>query len=612
MLIALLLFVAAFLLAAVAGRSLRHTLPLVVAGAALAVYGCTWLNHKSLAYPLLGLALAALAALTVWQARRKRLALPPAGQALLFLGLILLLWAATRAWVPAFVDDRNHWAVFPVQMIAVERFPTGVQSCSEFSDYPPLTGLFLAFLQPGGAPADIGLLYFGQRFLYLALALPILPGWPRGRSRLCRALAALGQAAFVLFIPPLFSREAAYALAPDALMGFYVAWALVTAWRMREKGGSWFDRCQLLAALLALPLCKQTGVLFAALAALCVTLLLARRQNWRHTALLWLAPAAAWGSWQVICRLRGLTSYLSEGAQTAYTWENLSQALLHPGAWADTLTGYLRTLALKPINEGPIGLSALGFCLVLWLLAWRVGRCRPDWARPARRVGLALLAAAALFAAGLCFSYLFLFKEWERGVFSAYTRYMSPFAAAATLWALYLAFRAGLPARRAHRDWVAAACLLALAVTLNWRDASVLVPSLYTRAWGEYQRAQEKMIGQLGDLPAFLQSFDGQEAPRVLITLNDVYYSALAQDLPYLLAPSQVDGVFREDYPGDDPGRYGAELSDRIEKRAYNLFYATPDVAPWLPYAGKTDNTGEPLEAGVIYLLQDDFLARQP
>ena len=169
MLIALLLFAAAFLLAAVLGRSLRHTLPLTVTGAALAVYGCTWLNHKSGAYPLLGLALAVLAVLAVRQARQKRLALPPAGQALLLLGLILLLWAATRDWVPAFVDDRRHWAVFAAQMVTVERFPTGLQSCSSFADYPPLTGLFQAFLQPGRRTADIGLFYFGQRLFYMVL-----------------------------------------------------------------------------------------------------------------------------------------------------------------------------------------------------------------------------------------------------------------------------------------------------------------------------------------------------------------------------------------------------------------------------------------------------------
>ena len=61
-------------------------------------------------------------------ASRDSLALPPAGQAMLFLGLILLLWAATRDWVPAFVDDRRHWAVFAAQMVTVERFPTGLQS----------------------------------------------------------------------------------------------------------------------------------------------------------------------------------------------------------------------------------------------------------------------------------------------------------------------------------------------------------------------------------------------------------------------------------------------------------------------------------------------------
>ena len=158
MLIALLLFAAAVLLASVFGRSLRHTLPLTVTTAALAVYGCTWLNHKSAVYLLLGLALAVLAALAARQTRQGRLTPPPAGQVLLFLALILLLWAATRSWVPAFVDDRRHWAAFAAQMVTVERFPTGVQSCSAYADYPPLTGLLLAMLQPGRHRADFGVI----------------------------------------------------------------------------------------------------------------------------------------------------------------------------------------------------------------------------------------------------------------------------------------------------------------------------------------------------------------------------------------------------------------------------------------------------------------------
>lgn len=610
MLIALLLFAAAVLAAAAFGRSLRHTFPLAVVLAALGVYGCTCLNHKSLAYPLLGLALAALAALAVWRGRQKRLAPPPAGQALLYLGLLLVLFAATRAWVPAFVDDRTHWAVFATQMVAVERFPTGVQSCSAFSDYPPLTGLFLAFLQPGGRPADVGLFYFGQRLLYMALALPAMSAWPRGKSRPHRALAALGQAVFVLFVPALFSREAVYALAPDALMGFLAAWALIAAWRMGERGANGFDRLQLLAALTALPLCKQTGVLFALAAALCATLLLARRQKAWQTALLWLAPAAAWGSWQAMCRLRGLGSYLTEDARAAFTPANLAGWLLHPAAWAGTLAAYLRTLALEPLNGGLLGLSALGFLLALGLLAWRVARRRPEWARPLRRVGLALLAAAALFAAGLCFSYLFLFQDWEREIFSAYARYLGPFFAAAGLWLLYLASRAGLFAAPRRADRLAALCLLALALTLNWADGALLLPGVYSARQGAHQQAQRQARENLGTLPEHLRACDPQEAPILLLALNEPLYTANGDYYRYLLAPARIDPVYRSDFAADDPGGYGAALGDRIERRAYNWFYAAPDAAPWLPYAGKADDAGAPLEAGALYTLQNDFLHR--
>lgn len=611
MLIALLLFAAAVLLASVFGRSLRHTLPLTVTTAALAVYGCTWLNHKSAVYLLLGLALAVLAALAARQTRQGRLTPPPAGQVLLFLALILLLWAATRSWVPAFVDDRRHWAAFAAQMVTVERFPTGVQSCSAYADYPPLTGLLLAMLQPGRHRADFGAFYFGQRLLYLALTLPVLPGWPRGKGPRRKALAALGQAIFALAIPALFSQYAAYTLVPDTLMGFFAAWAILAAWRAREKGLDGFRAWEMLAALAALPLCKQTGILFALVAALCITLLLARRTHRLILALGWLAPAASWGSWQVLCRIRGLTSYLSEEAGTAFTLDNLAQLLRDPLRWSATLGAYLRTLAREPVDGWPLGLSAAAFTAVLVVLGWVLLRRRPDWAPAVRRVGLTLLAAAVLFAAALCFSYLFLFEDWEREIFSSYARYMSPFFAAAALWLFYLAARAGFTLRRGSGGRLAAVCLLALAVSLNWSRGLILIPSVYAVDCGEALAMHRQTQIRFGPLLANLQRYNPQEAPIVLIAADGTNYGEQARSLVYLLAPARVEGIYRGDYAPDDPGGFGGELGARIEARRYNLFYASDDTADWLPYAGQTDDTGAPLETGVVYRLQDDFLHRE-
>ena len=609
MLIALLLFAAAFLLAAVSGRSLRHTLPLTVTGAALAVYGCTWLNHKSGAYPLLWLALAVLAVLAVRQARQKRLALPPAGQTLLFLGLILLLWAATRDWVPAFVDDRNHWEIFAAQMVRVERFPTGIQSCSEFSDYPPLTGVFLAFLQPAHRTVDIGLLYFGQRLLYMVLSLPILPGWPRKKSCWLKMLSALCQALFVLFVPALFSEYAVYALAPDTLMGFFVAWGIIIAWRSRENGPDWFAMLQIQAVLLALPLCKQTGILFALITALCVTLLLMRRTRWYLTLLWWLAPVASWGSWQLMCRIRGLSSYLTEEAKTAYTFEHLKQMLFNPKSWSKTLLDYIHTLALEPINNGVAGLSALGFAVILGILLWRLICHNSTWRLAIYRVGLTLFICTSLFAVALCFSYLFLFMEWEREVFSAYTRYMSPFAAASTLWILHLTFRSGGLQNCQRWDKMAMICLVCLAVTLNWQVAVILQPQNYTNEWGDYQQGQAKVEELLSTLSLYLQNCNPQEAPIVLVTLNDVYYSPLGQCMNYILSPSQVEVIYREDYGVTaPPDAYAQHLRTALEKRNYNVFFACQDVEEWLPYADMKDYKERPLEVNVVYVLKDDGL----
>ena len=88
--------------------------------------------------------------------------------------------------------------------------------------------------------------------------------------------------------------------------------------------------------------------------------------------------------------------------------------------------------------------------------------------------------------------------------------------------------------------------------------------------------------------------------------MDGVNYTYRAGCIRYLLAPARVDGVYRDDY---DLAHFGEVLATRLEERQYNLFFATDTVADSLPYAGRTDDAGAPLETGVVYTLQNDFPA---
>lgn len=157
---------------------------------------------------------------------------------------------------------------------------------------------------------------------------------------------------------------------------------------------------------------------------------------------------------------------------------------------------------------------------------------------------------------------------------------------------------------------LAAACLLVLAVTVNWTNASGLVPASYSRLWGEFQSAWQQTGERFRPLREHLQNYDPQEAPIVLIAADSRDCVNQARFLACLLAPARVDAVYQDDYAEDDPGGFGGTLGSRIEARQYNLFYAEAVTAEWLPYAGRTDDGGAALETGVVYRLQKDFLHR--
>ena len=141
--------------------------------------------------------------------------------------------------------------------------------------------------------------------------------------------------------------------------------------------------------------------------------------------------------------------------------------------------------------------------------------------------------------------------------------------------------------------------------------AAGLLPGVYSQLWGGFQQAHRQTGEWAQPLKTYLQQYDPQEAPIVLVAADSSEYANQARCLPYLLAPARVDAVYRDDYAQDDPGGFGGALGSRIEARQYNLFFAEQATEDWLPYAGRADDEGKALETGVVYALKNDFLHRE-
>lgn len=610
------LLTAAAALAVLARRSFAETLPLSVLAAALLTYLCTGAGHKSMALPLSALAaLAVLVLAVVKEGRQKggaarwRALAGPALAAFLLAAAAAFLCAGHMRLIN--FDDVAHWALYTRQQCGLEHFPNVLESASEFADYPPGVQMLAVFLQIG-APFRLATLFTAQFLWCAALALPLLKHANWAGSWWKNALWAVGGGLLLLGLPAWFTKYYTYSLAAaETVMGLLLGYVLITAWQAPRP--RLLDAAGVSMALSLLMIAKSTGPMYAAFG-LAAALLLWAKPLWAAlrrplSCLAALAAVAApfafWGSWKALCLLKHTSSYFTQDAPGAYSAANLREFFRFGPHVRAVALHYLEYFCTEPMNQARLGLSALAFLGVVWLLALLAARWEPTRRGQVFAAFGLLTACFLVYAVMLCYSYLYLFKDWEGAELSAYHRYIMPLplamgmlAAAALAPHLRRLWRPG-------RRWQGCALALGGMLIFGWGAFSRLTPAGYKAQLSSGQAGWYAEFEQYEAECAAAAQRLGNNGARVIILTEQPSWGHSSRLFKYFFAPGATLALNPQEY-----GDLAAGLQTLLTNERYTDLWCAPDSEQLLSEYGFTDSAGRPLQAGAAYAFENNALVR--
>ncbi len=597
-----------------------QSMPLVLTGAALLTYLCTAVGQKDALrwlLPLIGLAAAA------WLYRRGK-----AKKLRKSAGFSPALLAFLLAMVPAFLctghlqltifDDVAHWGLFTRQISGIDYFPNAAQSASTLADYPPGIQMLTALLHlSDNARAEVSTMFTGQLLWYFGLTLPLLGELRWTKKAWQNLLLVLGGAAFLLVFPAFFTKYHQMSLVVEPVMALLLGWALLTAWRSPQPG--LLELASVSCGLSVLAISKSTGPLYAFTGLAAVALLwweplkktfakgAARWTKW-ITAAAFAAPPAFWLSWQVLCRLKGTSSYFSQDvAGGAYSLANLVEFFTGQGDAGPVIRHYLEYFCLSPLNRGT-GLSALAFLLLFWGMVWALCRLAPQRRKTLLRLSGLLTGVLLAYAVMLCYSYLYLFDPDEAQQLAAYHRYIMPLPTAMIYLGLgALSVYAGRLCTR-KRQLAALACTAAaFGLCVNWVAATELVPSLFLShrqldaEEAQWAREEAQLEGVFEAIPDQLR----QDDASMLILTEDPSWSHYARLYKYDLAPGHTLALNPVEHGGSQ------EIQARYREWAAQKYAVKTVYCAWngevvASAASLVDSEGAPLRANTLYRLEPD------
>ena len=381
-------------------------------------------------------------------------------------------------------DDYHYWAIFPKNIAAINGVPTGGMSCTLYRDYLPIIQFFdyLVFKLTGGF-REASMFSANYLLIYLSLTPFFIKRQDQSLfSWICSVITGI-------LLPFICSFQMLHCLGVDVIMTFLFSACII--WIFDGEDNLLFYYGRLAVATTVLSLTKTMGLW---LSVIVILLLIIKRAQKTRSFCLGLSAAALCNllfpfSWQLFCRARGNTSYLSGNLSL-----NITDGLrpLLPSYGADTIRSFFRALFTLPLNEGRFGMSAICMLLIGILLFFLYSSAvKPD--RRFYRMAAGLLGGLILYLIGILYTYLFIFEEWEASSLSSFDRYITTYFGALLTLGLFLMFR--LPKQK---PFLYAALILFFLFTLNYSYmGQTLVPSGFKEAYGEQVRQMDMLENRL-------------------------------------------------------------------------------------------------------------------
>ncbi len=406
-------------------RKFAESLPFCLFSIILLQYFCVLMGIKKAATILCLILCIVAAAVLIYRVRKRKARMQTLSELrspvfIVFVLLMIALYFTTRAYTVIGGDDLNHWAVFLKQLFYRDNFPDLAQSCSIYTDYPP--GAQMLELWFTGLSRDfyISDAYFARYIFTYAMLLPVLeilevrahrsvPGTIIKYAAVCVIYCLLP-----VFMSPYGLRE----LKVDTLMGFVFAYVLYCC--VRENSKKLFDYLLIGLSLSVLCLIKMMALAFA-LGAITVFLLCEKRK--KIGILVSVCSLIPMGLWLIRCQIGGLTSYLHKGFQVDVSlWEIGKQ--------------FGKEFIFSPLNESPIGFSALAFLLLFAVLAVRLRRTYCCNKKKLITVTAVLMGGLVLYSLTLIYLYASVLSQ-EPGL-PSFQRYIAPYITGLVCFAGYM------------------------------------------------------------------------------------------------------------------------------------------------------------------------------
>lgn len=480
---------------------------------------------------------------------------------LFYLAVCLIMLYAYHTHFVLGWDDFHYNATFPKDMYYYGTMPVGAASTTWYKDYLPTLQLFYYWGFQSVRKFSEPLMFQYKIVLIYTCMLPFfkLMNNTHGLKK-----AAAGVIAVIL--PYISLIEILDGLSMDTIMALLFGYAVIMI--VFEKKRDWFCFYRILSCLTVLVLIKTIAAMFAGI---CMGI-------WLFTGLLrmkgsdpgarikragiyimsCLTVFAAWSSWKVFCLRNGNASYLTK--KNAAFFDSTGKVTL-PSYGISTIHAIIRSLFTMKLNFGMFSLTVAGMIIFTAVLCTIMIK-KKKFGRTDAACYTVLFAGLAVYTAFLCYTYLFIFEEWEAESLSSLDRYLGTYV----LTVMFIVLFHFISSESGSTLMVCGAALILLC-TLNYpRIYNALVPSAYMETrkdiYTDRMRAEKETSG--------VEHLDLEHRKMLIVnnSTNDVYSRSLAYDMIPVVTEEFVTTDINEDELAD-------ELSAKIKDRDIYYVYFT-------------------------------------
>ncbi|MCR5355878.1 MAG: hypothetical protein K6E63_00590 [Lachnospiraceae bacterium] len=587
----IILLFAAILTADIIDKKVGEVLPAILFFLLLILYGIAILGKAHHSYTATMLLLCAL---WVFYFVKKKRIFPSAAflkDNLLTAGFITyaaVIILAFIAYSNHFIivwDDFHYNATFPKDMFYYGTMPTGSHSATFYRSYPPLMQLFFYWGFQGMRSFSDPMMFEYKAFLVYTCLLPVF-SYVTGKGSIIRRISA-GLAAMLL--PYLFMYEMIDSLSMDTFMAALAGYALVHIIFTEKK--DLFTVVKIILSLSCLTLVKQIAPVFTVivLAVWFFTILAdhlkCKKEGRESKPVMRLIPLAAaavcaagcYLSWKVFCNIKGNSVYLSGKLSDSIS----GGRIIFPDYAHDTVQSFIRYIFVSPLSLQKNGLSLFA-ALILTMLAIIVMVKKEDGRGRILTGMIVTVAGLAGYLLVLCYTYIFVFEQWEAESLSSVDRYFGTYAFIlmyVSVIGLCEAFPADgtedingegnadkTKAMKALRKWGLPVMTLVFLICSPWLNMyNSLIPANYERNNEVGRNTMREVANETA--PVGADKID----VRTVLVVNNEGNSLYSRGLLYYLVP-----LVPTEYEVEDSGQDQSEalLSKCSDRSAYYVYFA--------------------------------------